>query len=59
VDPRERPELWVAATEPEPPTLAGADLRVWRQPYGEPKSPPASRNLSELDRVLREWGYIR
>ena len=59
VDPRERPELWVAATEPEPPPFAGPDLRVWRQPYRPSRSGSASRTLGELDRVLREWGYIR
>ncbi len=59
VDPRERPELWVAGAEPDPPPFAGTDLRVWRQPFGEPKRPHSSRALNELDRVLREWGYIR
>jgi hypothetical protein len=59
VDPRERPDIWVAATEPDAPPFAGPELRVWRQPYREPRGLPASGALTELDRVLREWGYIR
>jgi len=59
VDPRERSDLWVAAAEPERPPSVGPSLRVWRQPYREPKATASSRALNELDRVLREWGYIR
>jgi hypothetical protein len=58
-DPRERPELWVAGADPDVPPSAGPGLRVWRQPFRTPKGPPSSRALNELDRVLREWGYIR
>ena len=59
VDPRERSDLWVAAAEPGRPPSVGPSLRVWRQPYREPKATASSRALNELDRVLREWGYIR
>ena len=59
VDPRERPDLWVATAEPDRPPSLGPTFRVWRQPYREPVATAPSRALNELDRVLREWGYIR
>jgi arylsulfatase A-like enzyme len=59
VDPRERPELWLATTEPARPVASGPHLRVWRQPYHRSSPASGQRALTELDRVLREWGYIR
>lgn len=59
VDPREQPDLWTAAADPGRPPFDGPALRVWRQPYREPRATASSRALNELDRVLREWGYIR
>ena len=58
-NPGERPELWVAASEPARQPSPGPDLRVWREPYRAPSVGASSRALTELDRVLREWGYIR
>jgi hypothetical protein len=52
VDPRERPDLWVAEAEPEAPPSARAALRVWRQPYRGSKAAP--RGLDHLDRAPRE-----
>jgi hypothetical protein len=59
LDPRERPGLWLAGTEPDRPPYPVTALRVWRQPFREPKAAASPRALAELDRVLREWGYIR
>jgi hypothetical protein len=58
VDPSQRPDLWLAAAEPARPVASGRHLRIWRQAYRkEQKAGP--RSVTELDRVLREWGYIR
>ncbi len=60
VDPGDQSDLWLAGFEPPRRKAPGKALRVWRQAY-HPLEQQAkdTRALSELDRVLREWGYIR
>jgi hypothetical protein len=59
VDPKDRPELWRATAEPHRQPSSGPHLRLWRQPYRKEEGEGSARAPNELDRVLREWGYIR
>ena len=59
VDPKDRPELWRATAEPHRQPSSGPALRLWRQPYRKEEGAGSARAPDELDRVLREWGYIR
>ena len=60
VDPRSRPAYFVSAQVPSPRPEAGPALRMWWDPYerAEP-STGGDHLLADLNRVLREWGYIR
>jgi hypothetical protein len=59
VDPRnDRPFL--LAQEPPPARAAlRPSLRFWWQSYQRSEQEAARREMSDFDRVLREWGYIR
>jgi hypothetical protein len=60
IDPRAMPDYFVARTTPPARPETGAALRIWWEPYerGGPAD-GGDQRLAELDRVLREWGYIR
>jgi hypothetical protein len=58
VDPREHRRLWLATSAPSEQPGPGPSLALWRQPFRTSERVPV-RALNELDRVLREWGYIR
>jgi Sulfatase len=58
IDPSEHGALWLAAVEPDREPSPRPSLRIWRQPYRSSERAPVQA-LNELDRVLREWGYIR
>jgi hypothetical protein len=56
--PRRDPALLYAREEPG--AASGAGLRLWWQPYRvAPEGAGAREALSEINRVLREWGYVR
>jgi arylsulfatase A-like enzyme len=52
------PSLWVSVGEPPDPPAGSRLPRLWWQPYRPAVRTPV-RGISDLDRVLREWGYIR
>jgi hypothetical protein len=43
----------------EPRAAPGAGLRLWWQPYRPPEEAASREFLNEINRVLREWGYVR
>jgi hypothetical protein len=59
VNPAEHAELWRSGVEPPRQPAHGPHWRLWRQPYRPESRPGAGPSLTEMDRVLREWGYIR
>ena len=60
IAPDECPSFFVSD---KTPTLRKTDapaLQIWWHPYGVATSPDDGANpLTDFDRVLREWGYIR
>jgi hypothetical protein len=52
-------EYFVAATEPERRASADRNLRIWWQPASVSRDKEQPGLLIELNRVLREWGYVR
>jgi Sulfatase len=59
VDPGERPHFFVSSGAPPQRAAGQPALRLWWQPNGAPGWGAGAPVLSEFDRVLREWGYIR
>jgi hypothetical protein len=57
IRPREDHELLVARGTPDP--QPGDGLRLWWQPYGAVAVAVREQSPSDIDRVLREWGYVR
>jgi hypothetical protein len=60
IDPRSLPGYFVSRAAPPARPEAGPALRIWWEPYA--RGEPASRGdhlLADLNRILREWGYIR
>jgi arylsulfatase A-like enzyme len=59
VDP-ESDLAFLLATEPPPARSARRpSLRFWWQSYQRSEHEAARREMTDFDRVLREWGYIR
>jgi arylsulfatase A-like enzyme len=59
VDP-ESDLTFLLASEPPPARAAqGPSLRFWWQSYQRSEHEAARREMTDFDRVLREWGYIR
>lgn len=60
LDPRVRPAYFLSAEPPPPRAEAGPALRIWWGPYERAgRGTGGDRLLADLNRVLREWGYIR
>jgi hypothetical protein len=60
VDPRSRPAYFVSGQVPPPRPEAGPALRMWWDTYERAEPSTGSDHLlADLNRVLREWGYIR
>ena len=59
IDPATRPSFFVADGVPDRRHTEHPSLRLWWQRYGSNTEGENARALSEFDRVLREWGYIR
>jgi hypothetical protein len=57
LDPRRDRALLSARAEPGP--ASGPGLRLWWQPYRPPEEAASRPVLDEINRVLREWGYVR
>jgi hypothetical protein len=52
-------DYFVAAAEPERRASADRNLRIWWQPASVSRDKEQPGLLIELNRVLREWGYVR
>ena len=60
IAPDERPSFFVSDNTPTLRKTDAPALQIWWHPYGVATSPDDGANpLSDFDRVLREWGYIR
>lgn len=53
------PNFFVSHQTPDRRRTDRLALRLWWRPHGVPSSGDSAPALSEFDRVLREWGYIR
>ena len=59
VDP-ETDLAFLLATDPPPARASvGPSLRFWWQSYQRSEHEAARREMTDFDRVLREWGFIR
>jgi hypothetical protein len=58
IDPARPEGFWLASSVPSPPAAEAPSLRVWWQTYRSDATGPAW-GITDMDRVLREWGYIR
>ena len=59
LDPSEQPDLLVSPGDPGGPPAPDPHLRLWWQPYRGAADADGGPSATDLDRVLREWGYIR
>ncbi len=59
VDPASDLSFFLAESPPEPRVALGPGLRFWWQSYRRSADESGRREMSDFDRVLREWGYIR
>ncbi|HJS75332.1 MAG TPA: sulfatase-like hydrolase/transferase [Vicinamibacteria bacterium] len=59
VDPASDLSFFLAKSAPAARASQGPSLRFWWQSYERSKSEAVRREMSDFDRVLREWGYIR
>lgn len=58
LDPSSRPDLFLAETSPDPRREGKPRLRLWWLAPA-PKDARAPSAISDFQRVLREWGYVR
>jgi arylsulfatase A-like enzyme len=56
--PEEQPSFWLTSKEPPERSCDGPCLRLWWQADGG-ASQATTAGAGHLERVLREWGYIR
>ncbi len=59
MDPQSERQMVLSDKVPEFRSTERQALRFWWQPHLDRDTSVDVRRLSELDRVLREWGYIR
>ena len=59
VDPARDLSFFLADSPPSPRAARGPGLRFWWQSYQRSEDDGGRREMSDFDRVLREWGYIR
>ena len=58
-DPELRPSFFVTDAVPSGHDTSHPAIRLWWQCYGAVPADGSGKALSDFDRVLREWGYIR
>ena len=58
-DPELRPSFFVTDAVPSRHDTSHPAIRLWWQRYGAVPADGSDKALSDFDRVLREWGYIR
>jgi hypothetical protein len=59
IDPGSDLPFLLAEAPPSARNAPGPSLRFWWQSYQRSEHEAARREISDFDRVLREWGYIR